>query len=339
MRECFLFVSVFLCINAGLKAQTPGGINYQGVAQRSTWPFAVNSKLITLRFTVREKTPMGASVYTEVRNATTDSFGVFSVVIGAAGAVSQSGDIKKVPWSDTTKKFLQVELDIYDPVAPGFVNMGTTQLLSVPFSFYSDVSDSTRISDSSRISRKADSSRYANGSGRYFFSATISPNFFQSLPNDDDFNYIVKFPTVTENEGNVLNPTTSVFTAPDSGYYVFNVTGVELFSNNEPQVLDNYFESVLIALMKNNTVVKLLHSESTSVQPNLPLDRQYQNRSFNHHVMLKLAKNDQVTVRINAYYTGFSSYVLGFFPPEFDFINPVAVDNKAFAEFSGYKIK
>lgn len=220
MKKSYFLAFFTLLFVHQLRAQVPGGINYQGVASNQ-YLLAMSNKPIGLRFTIREKTANGAAVYSEVRQTVTDSFGVFNVVIGGAGAESQSSSIKEVKWSDTTRKYLQVELDIKFPAPGSFVNMGTTQLLSVPFSFYSDISDSTRVADSSHHS---DSSHYSQGSGKYFFSASLQPGASYPVGNSETIfgATILKLTSINYNEGGHYKPDSSVFVAPDSGIYQFD---------------------------------------------------------------------------------------------------------------------
>lgn len=323
MKFPFLLL-MYLCSVSFVKAQTPGGINYQGVA-RNQFLVGLNNDSIALRFTIRERTINGTAIYTETRKTNTDSFGVFNVVIGAAGAVSQSGDIKLVKWSDTTKKFLQVEMNIYDPNTPGFLNMGTTQLLSVPFAFYSDISDSTRIA------AKADSSKYAASSGKYFFSATIPPDYFQNIPNGAL--YTVKIPRVLQNEGNVYDSVNSIFTAPDTGIYHFDITAAHLLDENPIGNINALWsEDAQVALVKNGAFVKLLHEEFHSNNPQvINSDKDRGVSYFNTGLTLRLNKNDQISIQIRVNYVNFSSYRLGYFSS--------GLDSTLYAEFSGYKIK
>jgi len=330
-KHSFLILVILVLLYQTASAQTPGGINYQGVA-RNQFLVGLNNDSIQLRFTVKEKTANGAVLYTETRGTRTDSFGVFNVVIGAAGAISQSGNIKLVPWSDTTKKFLMVEMNILDPNTPGFLNMGTTQLLSVPFSFYSD------ISDSARIAAKADSAKFSNGSGRYFFSATIEPMGTQALPPGDDetFNITMKFPVINMNEGNHYNPTTSEFTAPDSGIYQFDVTLYEEIVDYNSTDPENTNVDVLFAITKNGKVVKMLgefsyyhsgstYDENTSIKPG--------------SVKLKLKAGDKVAVKVaNGTSSGTAAISLDLDAEDLEYLN-ANYEMTAFAEFSGYKIK
>jgi hypothetical protein len=61
---------------------------------------------------------------------TTNSIGLFNTVFGN-GTPEQSA-FDSINWAATTK-FLQVEVDLGN----GYVDMGTTQLLSVPYAFRS----------------------------------------------------------------------------------------------------------------------------------------------------------------------------------------------------------
>ena len=317
--------TLLLFYNIGF-AQTPGGINYQGVA-RSQFLVGLNNDSIQLRFTVKEKTALGPVLYTETRGTRTDSFGVFHVVIGATNAINQSGNIKLVKWSDTIKKFLMVEMNILDPNVPGFLNMGTTQLLSVPFSFYSD------ISDSSRIAARADSSRFSKGSGTHFFSATIPQNNFQSIPNDPGyvFNHIVKFPQVIFTEGNGYDSTTSVFTAPEDGLYYFETHCHVLLRKLGTRIIDTLFGDsyYTIGIFKNNLLLRLVY------------DREFYHESSS--IIVKLSQGDQVALRASAHYKNTSNTELGWNSVDKeDFYNgntQISIEPTVFAKFSGYKIK
>ena len=315
--------TLLLFYNIGF-AQTPGGINYQGVA-RSQFLVGLNNDSIQLRFTVKEKTVFGRVLYTETRGTRTDSFGVFHVVIGATNAINQSGNIKLVKWSDTIKKFLMVEMNILDPNVSGFLNMGTTQLLSVPFSFYSD------ISDSSRIAAKADSSKFSKGSGTHFFSATIPQNNFQSIPSDPGyvFNYIVKFPQVIFTEGSGYDSTTSVFTAPEDGLYYFEAHCHDNMEKLGTKINDTLFSSSYydIGIFKNNILLRIVYNKSVE----------------SANIIVKLSQGDQVALRASAHYENSSNSELGWTNDDTEeFYNgntQISIEPTVFAKFSGYKIK
>ncbi|MBC8054886.1 MAG: hypothetical protein H7Y13_17645, partial [Sphingobacteriaceae bacterium] len=121
-----------LMFSAPLIAQQLPQINYQGVARKSDGS-PVTEQSITLRLTIRDGAATGNSVYSETRQRTTNKFGLFTVIIGSTGASSQSGSMLTVNWA-TGNKFLQVEIDPSGGFS--FIDMGTTQLQSVPYAIY-----------------------------------------------------------------------------------------------------------------------------------------------------------------------------------------------------------
>ncbi len=123
----FLLLSV-----AVAKAQAPLAINYQGVARNASGS-AYASQQISVRFSVHTGTPDGAVEYRELRNVTTNQFGLFNVQIGSPGASGIQGNFTGINWSESNK-FLQTEISIS---GQPFINLGTTQMVSVPFAISS----------------------------------------------------------------------------------------------------------------------------------------------------------------------------------------------------------
>lgn len=330
----FFFVILF-SITINSFAQVPGGINYQGIA-RNEYFIAYDNKIIALRFTIRQSSPTGPSLYSEVKEATTDSFGVFNVVVGAPGGLSQSGNIREVPWGEPTSKYLQVEMTVnYTPgFPPSFINMGATQLLSVPFSFYSDISDSAKHalkSDSTKHAQRSDSAKYAEKSGKYFFSATIPYNTFQSVPENSNFSYKMKFTRALINEGNAYDSLTSTFIAPDSGVYNFNVHIYEI-EEGGLQIFDSLssYGTLKYAIAKNNKIVKMFAGGLYDID------------LISTHLMIALVPGDQISVRIFAHYENVTPTSLGWTADTInnDFSQLLTdYEPSFFAEFSGYKIK
>ena len=89
---------------------------------------AIVSTPISVRFTLHEGTPTGTTEYSETHALATNEIGLFSTYFGAGTAISSAFD--SIVWSNTTK-FLQVEIDLGN----GYVDMGTQQLMSVPFAY------------------------------------------------------------------------------------------------------------------------------------------------------------------------------------------------------------
>jgi hypothetical protein len=101
-------------------------LNYQAVVRNSSGSILA-STAVKLRFTIHDGTPTGSQAYQETDLDTTNQFGLATVQIG------QGGSLGNVTWS-SGPKYLQVEMQ----AAPAtiFTDMGTTQLLSVPYALY-----------------------------------------------------------------------------------------------------------------------------------------------------------------------------------------------------------
>ena len=108
-------------------AQSPQGMNYQAVVRNTNGQPVTANTPVKLRFTIHDQTANGTAVYNETLNDTTNQFGLVDVVIGSAGNLST------VNWGNGAK-FLQVETEVNN--AGTFTDMGTTQLMSVPYALY-----------------------------------------------------------------------------------------------------------------------------------------------------------------------------------------------------------
>jgi len=111
-------------------APLPQGIPYQAAARDAQGQVIADAP-VNVRFSLHESAVDGAVSYSETHALTTNSIGLFNTVFGN-GTPEQSA-FDSINWAATTK-FLQVEIDLGD----GYVDMGTTQLLSVPYAFRSD---------------------------------------------------------------------------------------------------------------------------------------------------------------------------------------------------------
>ncbi len=115
-------------------AQAPNLMNYQGVARNAAGNVLPNQS-ISLRLSILNGTPAGPAVYSETRTLLTNAFGLFNVVVGSPGATNVVGTIAGINFTaigpGSGNKYLQVEID---PVGgASFVNVGSTQLVSVPY--------------------------------------------------------------------------------------------------------------------------------------------------------------------------------------------------------------
>ncbi len=130
-KVLLLLLVIAIGFSTQLLAQAPLRINYQGVA-RNNFGTTINNKTISLRLSVREGSAGGGTVYSETHTINTDQYGVFALSIGGGSIVS--GTMASVNWA-LNNKFLQVEMDQNGGSA--YANMGTSQLVSVPYSIIS----------------------------------------------------------------------------------------------------------------------------------------------------------------------------------------------------------
>jgi len=110
----------------------PQKINYQGVAVGANGK-AIKNSTIGLRLSVLDSLPAGSLLYTETQTASTDNAGQFSIYLG--GGTATAGTFANLPWANGNDKFLKVEMDAQG--GTNYQNMGTTQLVSVPFALVS----------------------------------------------------------------------------------------------------------------------------------------------------------------------------------------------------------
>ncbi len=123
-----LFVGLIL--GGALFAQTPQSLKYQAIARNSEG-VAIASSPIGLQFSIVANTVNGTTVYSETFTTTSNASGVFNVNIGTGNIVS--GNFSEIEWGNDSY-FLKVAMDVDG--GTNYIEMGTSQLLSVPYSLY-----------------------------------------------------------------------------------------------------------------------------------------------------------------------------------------------------------
>lgn len=117
-----------------LHAQNPPqAINYQAVARDAGGNLITTP--LTVRMSLRQGSASGAVVYQETHNVTPNTYGLFNLSVGQGTVLS--GSFSGIDWS-AGPYFAQVEVNS----GSGYVNMGTQQMLSVPYALYSGQANS-----------------------------------------------------------------------------------------------------------------------------------------------------------------------------------------------------
>lgn len=116
--------------------QAPNGFNYQATVRNNSGNLLTNQN-VTFKFSIIKDLPNNSPLYTETTNITTDDLGQVKAIIGQ-GTV-QVGQFSQIDWASGTFH-LKIELNS----GSGFIPLGTTQFLSVPYSLYSENSGSRK---------------------------------------------------------------------------------------------------------------------------------------------------------------------------------------------------
>lgn len=125
----FLIVAISVHV---LNAQVapPNGFNYTAVA-RDAQNNALINRAIAIQFSIVQSSPTGTVVYREGHTTTTGADGTFNLVIGYG--TPQTAIFSTINWSNDAY-YLKVGMDANG--GSNFVDLGTTQLISVPYALY-----------------------------------------------------------------------------------------------------------------------------------------------------------------------------------------------------------
>ncbi len=128
--KLILVVLLFIVIAQHLTAQAPQSIPYQAVVRNADGSVMANAAL-TLTFKMHDVAATGTVVYQETHSLVSNDQGLVSCSVGN-GTVVQ-GSFAGINWGSGAK-FMQVLMN----AGNGDVDLGTQQLMSVPYALYSN---------------------------------------------------------------------------------------------------------------------------------------------------------------------------------------------------------
>ena len=131
MKQILSTIFLFCLATAGF-AQAPQGIPYQS-ALRNNSGGVLSNQSVSIRFTIHDSTMSGTTVYQETQNTTTNNQGIVNLNIGLGTPVT--GSFSTINWGHNAK-FLQIEMNVSGGTT--YTNLGTQQMMSVPFALYSN---------------------------------------------------------------------------------------------------------------------------------------------------------------------------------------------------------
>lgn len=117
-----------------LSAQAPQAFSYQAVVRNASNQLLTNAD-VSLRCRILQGSSIGAVVYSELHNVTTNANGLLTALVG--NGLAESGNFAGISWQNGPF-FIQTELDLDNSGNFGLAQ--TTQLLSVPYALYAEQS-------------------------------------------------------------------------------------------------------------------------------------------------------------------------------------------------------
>lgn len=131
-----LLLFCLILISSTMLSQIPQAINYQAVVRDGDGN-PISTQTVSVRLSVHSESATGPVVYSESHTVTTTDGGLINIAIGQGTIIT--GEISSVNWLEYPK-YLQVDLD--EEGGSNYIELGTSQLVSVPYSFASNVSES-----------------------------------------------------------------------------------------------------------------------------------------------------------------------------------------------------
>lgn len=132
MKQKLLTVLMVFCSIIIADAQPPQAFKYQAVVRNAGGELVAN-QAVGIRISIRNNDVSGPINYQETHMVTTNEFGLVNLNIGSGTPVG-TYDFQSIIWEHYSK-FLEVEVD--PAGGSNYVSMGTSELLSVPYSLFS----------------------------------------------------------------------------------------------------------------------------------------------------------------------------------------------------------
>lgn len=138
---------LFILFYLGLQAQSPDKISYQSVIRNSQGKL-VQSSGVTVKISILQGSASGTPVYVEIHNTSTNVNGLVTLYIGEG---ITTGELSSIDWSQGPF-YMKTETD--PAGGSNFTVTGITQIVSVPYSLYSEKSGDSFSGDYNDLTNK-----------------------------------------------------------------------------------------------------------------------------------------------------------------------------------------
>ena len=140
MKKIFTILAAIL-LTFSMYAQSPEAINYQAVVRDGSGNIIANQS-IGVQISILQTTATGTVIFSESFTKTSNDFGLINLAIGTGTATT--GTFAGIDWS-TGPYFVKTAVDVAGGTS--YVDMGTSQLLSVPYALYAKNSGDSKWGD------------------------------------------------------------------------------------------------------------------------------------------------------------------------------------------------
>ncbi len=155
-----LFTLLSFCLLLpDIGAQTPQAISYQAVARNAEGTLLANRD-VGIRISMLKSNINGSPVYVEKHTVTTNEFGLINLQIGKGEKMS--GRFEKIAWANGSF-FVKVEIDTNG--GDNFIEVGTSELLSVPYALHANSAE--MVTGTIKINNSAICNTTTEGTLRY----------------------------------------------------------------------------------------------------------------------------------------------------------------------------
>jgi hypothetical protein len=229
-------------------AQAPQGFNYQATVRNSAGALIVNQN-VNFKFNVMLNSATSLPVFSETHLAPTDDLGQVNLVIGQGTATT--GTFSTINWG-TGNYYLGIELN----TGSGYVAMGTTQLLSVPYALYANSSGNAQATTPNLASVLA----VNNGANNLQIKNLANPTDAQDAATK---NYVDSQIANIQTTG--LGKTSIVLTGNITNSEAVAKINAELGYNTENIYIQNTSQLTTVTINSTNNFVNIYITDNTSL--------------------------------------------------------------------------